>query len=418
MAFATLLALAAMLAAPDGHPMDGPDAELRLLRTQAGLRLSMRVNLAWCDEVLAEPREALEDLPPEESILIEGAAWQWVQDNELLRSAGAPLTGRLESVQWVPADPERVGYFPRMGMRALTYLELYALFPLEPGVEAVELHWPAFPVDPVLASPGYSPTVKVQAVLMAGPEERVITLTESEPSYRWRLPQTEGASHLLPLPPAPPPAKGANRPLLFALASALTLIALFNLRKNPIRVGLGWVTVMLLGVAHLKANPGPQPIEAETAQEVFQTLHQNLYRAFDFHDQEAVYDALEASTQGELLQRLYREIHSSLVLEEEGGALCRVESVVPIHVEIEPGKGESNQPFRAKAHWRVEGIMHHWGHMHRRHQELQAEFSVAHTEKGWRLMEANITESKRLPLPPEEPGDALPPPQDPEDMVY
>ncbi|HPF15021.1 MAG: hypothetical protein H6830_10420 [Planctomycetes bacterium] len=389
------------------HPMDGPDAELRLLHTQAGLRLSVRVNLAWLDEVLAEPRENPNVVAPTERIELEGAAWDWIQAQELLRSDSAALVGRLESAEWVEADPERAMYFPRTGVRALTYLELKVVYPFEANTDAVILGWPAYPIDPVLAGPSGSPTVQVQATLLSGAEERIVNLSEESPNYRWRLPQSGGADHLLPLPPGPASIPGPKPRTVYLIAFVAAVVAVGGLYRHRLRLlfALGGIAGIL--VTYQRQVQTVPPIGVPEGEAVFAALQQNLYRAFDFHEREAIYDALEKTVAGDLLPVLYEEIHASLVLEEEGGALCRVEKVTPLDAHITPKPtllAARLEPFGVDATWRVEGVLHHWGHSHRQAQQMKAHFEVAYTEAGWRFLSAQIRESVRIPPPEEAPA--------------
>ncbi|MEZ5975297.1 MAG: hypothetical protein R3E96_10780 [Planctomycetota bacterium] len=288
------------------------------------------------------------------------------------------------------------------------------------GLDALQLAWPSFPIDPVLAGPGSSPRTKVKAVLLTGAEERVVELTEDAPEYRWRLPQQSGSDHLLPLPAAPVAGSGILRTRAMIALGAITALFVFIARRLPKRGALAGLALLPLAWFGVLRMPRATVVPPETQLEVFGVLHANLYRAFDFHEAEAVYDALEASTQGELLRRLYGEIHDSLVLEEEDGLLCRVEAVTPFDTVLEAPSADSPPgTFGVLAHWRVDGVLHHWGHSHHRRQELRAHFDVAPLAEGWRLVGSRILESKRVPVA--EPAPANPTPAAgnlPEDEVW
>ncbi len=310
---------------------------------------------------------------------------------------------RLDAT-WVPADPERIPYFPREGERALTYLDLRLEFAFATDVDRLTIVWPTFPINPVLAAPGATsdestPTIEVKAVLMAGPEERVATLTAQAPSYDWRLPQGQGADHLLPLPPVPQAAGGITRTQWTLLALGAVLSSCLLLRGNPARLGLALVAIAAMFFLGRGALLAP-PVEWDTvgADRVFRGLHGNLYRAFDFHEPESVYDALDQSVTGDLLEQLYREIHASLIMEEEEGALCRVETVTIDSLVVSNVGPELPLQFDALCTWQVLGVVHHWGHSHQRKLEWQADFHVQATDDGWRLTGARILSTERLPV--------------------
>lgn len=388
------------------HPMDGPDAELRLMRTQAGFRLALRVNLAWLDEEFDEPRELRDEVSPEDREALRDLFAEWVSEQDLLRLDEQALRGALEESAWTDADPERIPYYPRNGARALTYLDAWFVYAAPNDLESVYVHWPSYPANPVLAGgpvgaplPADAPRIEVKAVLLAGPEERVETLNAERPEVRWRLPQTSGADHLLPLPAGPLSPAGLGP--LWGAALGVLVLAGWAFRRQPLRLGLAWGTLALAVWAWYGTGKANGPWDEAAAEELLSTLHRNLYRAFDFHEKPDVYTALERSVHGDLLQSLYEQIHATLILEEEGGALCRVETITPLARSVAPG-GRSDvaaeDRFRGTLHWQVDGILHHWGHSHRRRQEMKADFEVGRVAQGWRLLTATITESKRLPV--------------------
>jgi hypothetical protein len=387
-----------------GHPMDGPDVELRIQRTQLGLRVALRANLVFLDETLGSFRELPNEIAPEEQAQLEQRVLEWLEFAQLLRVDGKALGFKRLNAAWVPADPERVPYFPREGERALTYLDLRLEFVAPGDIDRLSVAWDAFPINPVLAMPGTSiaenaPTIEVKAVLMAGPEERIVTLTKESPTYVWRLPQGNGADHLLPVPAIPEVAGNIGPRSWLALALGAIFSAFLLLRRNPTRLLLAVSAIgamFFLGRQSLLAAPVDwNPTAAEA---VFRSLHGNLYRAFDFHENEAVYDALAASVEGDLLEELYREIHTSLIMEEEEGALCRVEAVEIEALDIGPLRWPEPLQFEALCRWQVLGVVHHWGHSHQRRLRWKARFDVRATDAGWRITGAHILATERLPI--------------------
>src|SRR5262249_50058723 len=74
--------------------------------------------------------------------------------------------------------------------------------------------------------------------------------------------------------------------------------------------------------------------DESTALAIFQALHSNIYRAFDYTREQEIYNALARSVDGPMLDTLYNQVYSSLVLYEEGGAVSRVKSVTPMESTI------------------------------------------------------------------------------------
>ncbi len=386
------------------HPMDGPDVELRIQRTKVGLRLALRANLVFLDETLGSTREIPQEIAPEEQASLEAATIDWLRGAQLLQVNGEALTFQKLNAAWVAADPERVPYFPREGERALTYLDLRLDYQAPESLDQVTVTWPTFPINPVLAAPGSTdpestPTIEVKAVLMAGPEERVATLTKREPAYTWRLPQGQGADHLLALPAVPEVPRGVSLKVWVIMALGAILSACMLLRRSPLRLACALVAIAVMffmGRQSLQAGPGNW--DTDLAASTFRILHGNLYRAFDFHEPDAVYDALDKTVHGELLEELYREIHTSLIMEEEEGALCRVEEVLIQELLVSDVSQDTPLQFAATCTWQVLGVVHHWGHSHQRKLQWTAEFKTAAVSEGWRIVEAHIVKTERLPL--------------------
>ena len=137
-------------------------------------------------------------------------------------------------------------------------------------------------------------------------------------------------------------------------------------------------------------NPGAPPLPAVTAistgeksrEAVAESLLRNVYRAFDYHSESDIYDALARSVQGDLLADLYLKIKQGLIMQEQGGAVARVQEVKV--VKTEPAEAKSRNGFAERVTWQVEGTVEHWGHIHTRVNEYSADLEI---EPAERLME-------------------------------
>ena len=65
----------------------------------------------------------------------------------------------------------------------------------------------------------------------------------------------------------------------------------------------------------------------QRAVEIFRTLQANLYKAFDYETEDQVYDVLEQSVDGALLDDIYTEVYRSLLVVEKSAAVCKVREV-------------------------------------------------------------------------------------------
>jgi hypothetical protein len=136
------------------------------------------------------------------------------------------------------------------------------------------------------------------------------------------------------------------------LATVLCLLALLPLgwqivkrRKNAGSIGvhMGLAVVLIAGSVVLYpflkvavAKPvvlAPQMTDRD-AVAVLNSLLKNIYRSFDFREEEDVYDRLATSVSGDLLSEIYLQNRKSLVVTQAGGARARVKTVEILEVDV------------------------------------------------------------------------------------
>ena len=144
----------------------------------------------------------------------------------------------------------------------------------------------------------------------------------------------------------------------------------------------------------------PEVVSSEDSKQVFETLHRNVYRAFDYGTEDEVYSALDASISGELLKDVYLNIRKSLEVREQGGAAARIRSVDYKSGDVEKEKDQQRSPpwpgYKFKSTWQVSGTIEHWGHIHERINEFEGVFTVALEGEDWKLTEFEIVDEKRI----------------------
>ena len=69
---------------------------------------------------------------------------------------------------------------------------------------------------------------------------------------------------------------------------------------------------------------------------VLESLLKNIYRSFDFREEEDIYDRLATSVSGDLLTDIYLQNRKSLVVTQAGGAQARVKEVKIQDVDVSP----------------------------------------------------------------------------------
>ena len=192
---------------------------------------------------------------------------------------------------------------------------------------------------------------------------------------------------------APPP--GAWKRGLLTLrwpALAAAIAALAWMLRDPRRRGAATALACAVAAACFWLSRDARLTDAR-AREVVSGLLHNVYRAFDFRDEERIYDTLALSVEGDLLTQTYLEARRGLELASQGGARVKVKDVDLLELESEPGDAGG---FVANASWNVAGSVGHWGHVHQRRNHYRAELSVSPEDGSWKLVGLEILEEERL----------------------
>ncbi|MBX2852790.1 MAG: hypothetical protein KTR15_13730 [Phycisphaeraceae bacterium] len=268
--------------------------------------------------------------------------------------------------------------------------------------------------------------LQVVAVVSEAGREQVVLFAPQEPGYTWH------SGEAIALPEALLNAQPVQRnfinvpvPSIVLVLAGLVCGAITLRQSKPRAVGLVVFSLVAAGAClpygnmkleHTSTGATPSSDEALA---IFESLHRNIYRAFDYTDEGAVYDALAQSVDGPMLETIYNDVYQSLILREENGAVSKV-----VRVEIEEAKltgkfdsAASTPPdeelgsFVVHASWQVDGLVTHFGHAHKRTNAFEAVYTVAPRAAGWRIVEVDILDQRRIDNgglsagePTEEPG--------------
>lgn len=404
------------------HPKDGPDADLRFVLGEQTLRAVIVLNLAFIDGVIDVPRQHAGEVLPHEQNELREALVAYLSEQNSVSMDDVEVSPRLVEFEVEPADLALLPLFPNDGARALTRVRLVLDYPALGEPQRMGLTWGAYPLEApweasLETSEGTQP-MDVTARLAVPGDEVLITFTVDEPGFLWHR-SAESAEHFAALPKVPTP----ERPSLHLVSSALLLLAAgIALRGgNRVRRSLSWsLPATLIGawatwsvaVVPLPFSDDGLPTESQ-ARALFEPLHANIYRAFDFTTESDIYDALARTVDGQLLASLYDQIYRGLIMAEHGGAVSRVSAVRLTETDVRsignlPPNGQPG--FSIEAQWQVDGVVHHWGHSHARVNAYRALYTVASTDDGWRIVGSQILEQRRVS------GSPLPDPQKAPDM--
>jgi hypothetical protein len=201
--------------------------------------------------------------------------------------------------------------------------------------------------------------------------------------------------------------------LNFPAASVLCLLVIIplglNIKKRqksakPIGLLLGFTAILLAGsillypilkIAVARPSVMAPELSKQEAVVILENLLKNIYRSFDFREEDDVYDRLATSVSGNLLTDIYLQNRKSLVVTQAGGAQARVKEVKILDVAV---NRLDDRPlglvFRAK--WTAMGTVGHWGHIHTRKNQYEANITVEPLEAAWKITGLELLEEKRI----------------------
>jgi len=249
--------------------------------------------------------------------------------------------------------------------------------------------------------------LQVVAMVEAHDQEQLALLTPQQPNYAWR-------SEDAPKSPVDLRVKTDVRRTTTTIPtlSILILLAggsivLFKWRSThrvrwvPLAATV-WLSVIAWphGQSRIASTTFIAPPSDEERLAIFETLHRNIYRAFDYTDEGAVYDALSQSVGGGMLESIYNDVYQSLIIREEEDALSKVVRVDMQGMKLLPIEGDADMagelPYRVQCKWEVDGLVSHFGHTHARTNAFEAVYTVVAIGNNWRIVDAEILQQRRI----------------------
>lgn len=304
---------------------------------------------------------------------------------------GNPLVFNDRTIRFVRPDPER-GYVPdeRESIPLEEALVGLTLSSVAQRVGEFDLEWLWFAPGQERLVLEIASTGKPAARILAPDENRVV----------WKR---EGEAVLPTMEPVPGLKRETTRPLrpLFFLGLAMIGLAAIVVlrRKTRSPAWVGWLIVLGTGVGVFALRHQVTRVEVpgeDAAEEVVYALLRNIYHAFDFRDESAIYDTLEKSVTGPLLEEVYLEVRSSLELENSGGPRVRVYEIALRECEPMPGGDLAAGGFETRAEWVTIGEVTHWGHTHERTNRYEAEVGLVEADGVWKVSALALLNEERV----------------------
>jgi len=141
----------------------------------------------------------------------------------------------------------------------------------------------------------------------------------------------------------------------------------------------------------------------EQAQALLQTLLKNVYRAFDFREENDVYDKLALSASGDLLAEVYLQNRKSFAVQRAGGAQAKIKTVDILEANAERVQ-DWPLTYAIDGKWTATGSVGHWGHVHTRQNRYHAIVTVQAVDGSWKITGLELLEEERID--PNAPPDA------------
>jgi len=140
-------------------------------------------------------------------------------------------------------------------------------------------------------------------------------------------------------------------------------------------------------------------IDDERAAALLQTLLKNVYRAFDFREEEDVYDKLALSVGGDLLADVYLQNRRSMSVQQAGGAQAKVKEVTVESASAERLDGDGPR-YALHGRWTALGTVGHWGHVHQRKNRYDAVLTIAAQDGVWKIVGLELNDEQRIDQTP------------------
>lgn len=179
----------------------------------------------------------------------------------------------------------------------------------------------------------------------------------------------------------------------------------YNRRKQKRSINFHFSLILVLVIGTLALFPHwhfsigssarASQISDEDSRSITLSLLKNVYRAFDFRDEEDVYDKLAISVSGDLLKEVYLQSRQSMIIEQAGGAQAKIKEVTVLDTEVQESKAPDGA-VAIRTKWMAVGSVGHWGHLHTRQNVYDAILNLAIADGSWKIVGIDLLEEKRV----------------------
>jgi hypothetical protein len=201
--------------------------------------------------------------------------------------------------------------------------------------------------------------------------------------------------------------RGARIPVGSLLCAALLIPFAFSAfsrgrKSQPVKVQVGIIVIFVIGMFVLfpfwqvpVGTVRASQMSGEDSREIVLSLLKNVYRAFDFREEEDVYDKLALSVSGDLLTEVYLQSRKSMIIEQAGGAQAKVKQVEVLETDVKESSKQKGA-LDVETKWTAMGSVGHWGHIHTRQNVYDAILTLAVANGSWKIAGIQLLEEKRV----------------------
>ena len=157
----------------------------------------------------------------------------------------------------------------------------------------------------------------------------------------------------------------------------------------------GAVSYPLVGVSVLRPAAIAGSLQPDQARELLRVLLKNVYRAFDFREEEDVYERLVISVSGDLLADIYLQNRRSFSIQKAGGAQAKIDSV-DIQEAVAERLDDRPLGYAIRGRWAAQGSVGHWGHIHSRRNQYDAVVTVEAVDGAWKITDLEVLGEQRV----------------------
>jgi hypothetical protein len=323
---------------------------------------------------------------------IAAALGPYLQEKLHVQVGGQALTAAVERPQYLKQSLARMEAVlgPGQVPPEAAYVQIPMVFPVPTKDTSTHMHmtWRGF----AGAKPAPLPT-------WVNAETTARILTPEQPALEIPVPvPPQDDEAIARLRQSTPP---TGRPSWLPFIAVIVLVVLWWLPGFPPFQGKFKRLVgacVLAGAGYLvwPTAKAPAAIEHEALTHLLLT---DVYKAFDYRNEEKVYDALAGVMTGELLKSAYLTVRKTLDETVQAGRVrvrdVRLESVSQIQPTADGG-------YTADACWWVAVAVTHWGHTHQRFNRYHGSCKVIPVAGQWKFAELTIRDD---PPPPPAPAD-------------